>query len=497
MHTLQKLRPWCFIVAFFTVMSCQKPDDVYMNESTSQGKSKIISLEELKAKPKAYEKIIRIIKNQNNRSKSTSAYDENYGISIVTDQILLYEDNGYESLTFSVYPDVDRGFVENLILVKEQDGEYTAYYIMYNFTEDERQRLATGENIAFGHEDYCGVPLDEFDNGVVMKSGGNIYSVSGIYERDGKCYRAVVYRTTVYSGIPGQKEYSEFQTVEVQVDCPQQDVDYSFGDNGGGGDPPAPDFGYHTFNPGELPGSYTGPGHTGSNPIRTTPMVFPGWGGCRQISDLLSNANYKNKLIALAGNVNDTLNEQGATMDINNNIVTLTPGPSLQPNLNPTDKYVAFSHIHNNHPDGTYSIFSFADLQTISVMLHNDKIDTGKFVATLSTSKGTHYAFTISSPKKFKKFFYYFNNSGTSQNMAEMVSSEKKANRLNDIYYKRRNNPKINQTDTDNANVLKQFLTFLMEADLGITLFETDATFETFKKVTLSVNGDISRDECE
>lgn len=71
--------------------------------------------------------------------------------------------------------------------------------------------------------------------------------------------------------------------------------------------------------------------------------------------------------------------------------------------------------------------------------MHNNKIETGNFVATLSTSKGTHYTLTISAPAKFKKFFYYWNNNATSANMNEFMDSFNKAERLHDIYYKRLN----------------------------------------------------------
>lgn len=503
MYTLQKLWPWCFIMAFFTVISCQEPDDIYMNESTSQGKSKIISLEELKVKPKAYEKINRIIGNQHNLSKNTSAYDDNYGVTIVTDQILLYEDSGYESLTFSVYPDEDRGLVENIILVKEQDGEYTAYYMMYDFTEQEKQRLEEGENITFDHPDYSGIPLDEFDNGIVMKSGGN----DGIIRRDGKCYKVVLRRVEVYSNIPGQKEFGKWEVVEIEVGCPEEDPDHSYTDgdyNGGGGVPPIPHFdsGATPYNPGSLPGSYTGPGHSGSNPVMSSPVRFlKNKKECKKINDHMNGLyDLRDKLADLATKVNET-NERGFGMspygnvnEFNNNLpngdIEFTTGPGMVYNV-----------ISHTHTAGKLSVFSFDDLVSIARWIRGGYISdqTNNLIVTLSTQKGTHYVLTINDMTKFKDFFFYKTNyygalSETDQ--PKYSASEAKGYELNRKYYHVDNN-RIMPDESDNEKTLMEFLKFMNEANLGVSLFETDASFQSFTELSLSFFGSkVVRDEC-
>ncbi|EPR74062.1 hypothetical protein ADIWIN_0871 [Winogradskyella psychrotolerans RS-3] len=62
-------------------------------------------------------------------------------------------------------------------------------------------------------------------------------------------------------------------------------------------------------------------------------------------------------------------------------------------------------------------------------------------------------------------------------------------------YFDPKFNPKIKATDpnapnidTLNENDLKEFLNFMDEANIGAHLFETDATFNTFSKLSLKNN---------
>jgi hypothetical protein len=58
------------------------------------------------------------------------------------------------------------------------------------------------------------------------------------------------------------------------------------------------------------------------------------------------------------------------------------------------------------------------------------------------------------------------------------------------------NDPLIQKTDTDNTRVLGYFLDFINEADIGITLFETNASFNSFIKLDKQPNGPIVKTPC-
>lgn len=477
---LNRLRPF-LLLSFFVVLSCQEDYVEYSPQgSSSGGKFKYITFEELKSKPKAYEALRPFLK------ANKDVYYRSYLMTVVTDSILIYTDGVRESLTFQVIPDEERGLLENLVLNLQGNGTYSAYHTAYDLTEEELDKVQLNQSIGLARMSIN--YLHDFDNSRLhLKSnggGGNIYVGD-----DGNCYKQVVNTLQSWSNIPGQLEASEVELAEVRVPCPEEPDDQS----SGGGAPPVviyytvPYFNNQPYVPRVYP-----PGGAGPRDITTKPTITIRGPRreCKKIADriesAIGNLEYRDKIVDLAQNVTDTQNEHGMSVDTEGNFVTLTPGPSLQPNLNPTHKLVSFDHIHNDHPDGTYSVFSFADLRTLSVLLDNDKIEVSEFVATLSTSKGTHYALTISDASKFKKFFYYWNNISSGSNIwtvEEWKESEKKATILEKIYYTNKI-PRIKQTDTNNEAVLKEFLDFLRKADMGVTLFEADASFENFIEVT-------------
>ena len=71
-------------------------------------------------------------------------------------------------------------------------------------------------------------------------------------------------------------------------------------------------------------------------------------------------------------------------------------------------------------------------------------------------------------------------------------SSSQNAWELQEKYYSSKS-ALIKETNTNNEDVLNKFLKFMEEADMGMTVFETDATFETFTKVFLTMSGTVRR----
>lgn len=226
---------------------------------------------------------------------------------------------------------------------------------------------------------------------------------------------------------------------------------------------------------------------------------------CEKITNLLDDPNnslFKQKLLDLATPANLNLNyEKSVSLYENSPNLEehsgLSNTGSTRMNPNPPSNYIAFAHTHPNDSLGTYSIFSFKDLAAMSNSLSTGNLDSSKFVAFLSTSKGTHYALTIDDPNKFLDFFYYWNNSATPSNFSTWYNSYNRAQNLEKVFYLDPNNPLISQTDTNNGNVLVKFLSFMNQADMGVSLFETNSTFDNFTRLSKDSVGTLITENCD
>jgi len=225
---------------------------------------------------------------------------------------------------------------------------------------------------------------------------------------------------------------------------------------------------------------------------------------CRKISTLLNdNPIFKQKLLDLSSNTNLSLGYEKSVGAFENSTNLDEHGgqvgqSSTRMLLDPTNKYVAYVHTHpQNNTTQTYSVFSFTDLKAYAKVLYNNKLNSNTFVAFLVTKKGTRYALTIHNKTKFLNAFYMYNNRYPS-NVEEFVKyqeSKKIIEPLFNEYFNKELTPKIKEIDSNNENVLLQFATFMKSANAGISLFEADATFSSFKRVTANSLG-IKRKPC-
>lgn len=202
-------------------------------------------------------------------------------------------------------------------------------------------------------------------------------------------------------------------------------------------------------------------------------------------SDLNLNSSFE-KAVSLIKGVNPSIAEE-----------TGAAGTAYVqiPNLSSGQRYNASGHNHSNLPGGSYSIFSIGDLQRFSFLLSNGQIISSEFVAFLSTFKGTHYTMTISNQQKFLDFFFSRNVTNLSTDFAKFQRAEVEFRRVL-IKYFNGLTPLIKADDTDNNYVLDKFLDFMNEADLGITLFESNSDFTQFVKVEKGTDGVIQRTPC-
>ncbi|QYJ67369.1 hypothetical protein [Flavobacterium litorale] len=509
MHKAQLKLLYLLLFAILAITGCEH-DDVYMNNQNASANgitTKTISYKELQAMPKA----MAALQSLKQEGRKKSVYNVRYDFSVdTTDIVLTTMDNNYHSLTFSILRDSTYApTIENLVLNWEPYREYRAYLAKYTLTPEEIDKIVNDEFVDLDGKATIET-LPQFDTAAVIraKSGtpGEIVVVNG------ECYRLTYVRVITYSNIPGQREASTWMPKWVKMPCPEEYTDYSLTEGnhpGGAGGVYIPVFNTPYPIPNgpvsELPGISGGSGPSSGNPyhpVLTKPkIVIPNFRECDKVKNALDSGNFRQEVVNLAGTVNDPVNENGVGLNYYGIVMNFTPAPEITAPIPPATSafpngYTVVSHTHNV---GKLSVFSFADFEAIAKLLAKDKINTGIFVATLSTEKGTHYALTISNIVKFKEFFYHrLNNLGTLslENKNKYRNSSENAYKLRKKYFDSEQRL-IKETVTNNTAVLIQFLTFLKEAKMGVTLFETDATFQNFTQVSLKSNGTIRRTNCD
>lgn len=480
------------------------------NPSAGARKSRIINLEELMQIPKAY----AIIEAMGNRRAGRQVDYPYYGFSINTDAVLVIEDKPDMSLTFQMIPDEESPYLQNLILTLEEDGEYSVYFSAYDFKEEVKQKVINNEYIGlteFSIRPLFGISAPGDKPRQVMRNENG----DEVIRKDGKCFQHSLVRTQSYSDIPGQLEFSEITIIEVEVECPKNG-----GDNGGSSStevlgPPRIDPPIRVpLDPAEPwpnppgggvpnPGDPKGPPRLMA-PVRTQPFYdlideASKNRECQKIAAALDlNPLTRQKLAEIAGKVDDPVNEHGFGVMRNGEILDFTPAPALFIPATPFHRYTVISHVHNNPQGGTYSVFSWDDLLKFAELLNHGNINHETFVGTLSTKKGTHYAITINNITKFKDFWYSkftdIRDVDTYEERQKMKQSYEIIDKVSKKYY----GPKglIQEENVNNELMLSHFLNFMNESNIGLSVFEADASFQNFSKVDVNSNGSNKRRPC-
>ncbi len=506
--TLKKLQPLLLVVLL--AFTCCQQDDVYMNDSNASSAftSRTITYKELKAMPKA----MSALEHLKQQRLKKSVYSKRYDFTVDTTNIVMIEmDNNYHSLTFTISRDSTYDeTIENLVLNWEPYQNYRAYLTTYYLTQEEIDKVANDEYIDLEPEGKATiVDLPQFETGMIIKSAGSGEEQGDIVMIDGKCYRKKMKRLASTTNAQGQLVASEFIMVLEPVEpCPEEYSNYSFTEGnhpeGGGGDGGVPIPIFNTPYPtptgpiADLQG-ISGGGSTKPSPyhpVLTKPQIIANQAQCKKIKEALNGNTYITNLEGLASLVNDP-KEYGSGLDSSGNVTYFPPGDVVK--ILPPPEGTTYTIVSHTHDAGKLSVFSFTDLEAIAKLLLDNHINTDTFVATLSTQKGTHYVLTISTPKKFKDFFYskihFIQDLDLQYHNTYRNKSENMKN-LADKYYNSETRL-ISENNSNNAAVLQQFLAFLKEADMGVNLFETDATFQNFQEVSLKADGSIKRSACK
>jgi len=215
---------------------------------------------------------------------------------------------------------------------------------------------------------------------------------------------------------------------------------------------------------------------------------------CKKLKAILEDSIYMEKIRNLK-NLDGLEYETTVTRTVDGSINEYQGAPnstSVVVPTQPTSKYNAVSHVHNEKDTiTTYSVPSVSDLGWIAERYREGFLDSRKFVAFLATADDTYYAITINNISKLKKFWDYKKMHDASLPQAERNALFNKfvlKSALMEEYFLHETNAKIKKT-TNSIISEKLLMEFLDKADMGFTVFRTDEDFETFNKIEINNQG--------
>ncbi len=162
----------------------------------------------------------------------------------------------------------------------------------------------------------------------------------------------------------------------------------------------------------------------------------------------------------------------------------------------------AFAHTHDSCPTGTYSVFSWADLQTFAEQSYNNKLE-DDFIAFLATNNGTEFVLSIRDASKLIEFFgpvvRPIPNSSDVAAYRKFQNATFKRSMIHKKYYSS-STPLIDEIHTtpfELENELKAFLMMIKEADLGVEIFRPKiGDPDNYEKLELDNTNNIKTTSC-
>lgn len=487
------------LLLILVLVSCQQDDNI-KNMNSSSG-FKTISFEDLQSQPKALQKINSIITSMESKS---GVYDSKYRFTVNTDQILMFEDSGFQSFTFSITPDHDKGYVENLVLNLEEDGSYSVYCAIYNLTSQEKELLAQNKHVDLNRKSFL-CPLPEFSTTTIIKSN----QIGVPYMVNGGCYVIMFVRAGSWSNIPSQIEASIWIEQEVEIPshfCEEENPDYSFTEYGGGGGPepipyfdtPVPVWEAPITDTDGPAGNWGNGGNQGDKPkpIITRPILKePGIisDNCTDLKNKSDNAVFKAKL--------DELRGKAASQNFESGYVTYSDAQgnmSFSPELKGTGnnqlegKAVvidltsggastdAINVVHSHLDDGsTYKIFTPADLYSFCRLVKESNKPASDLAMYVVTGSGT-FALKVRDAAVFESYLINF-----------LVN----ANALDKDF------ERYVKIDSPLDKQIKGFLKFMKysfgDSDVNVDLYQLDVANNTWSNLELNDFESVKKRKCQ
>lgn len=494
-HRIKKyLQLGIFIFGISLILiNCERDFEIkedIIQEDFSKLTVRTIDLSEVERNAKVFGKIKSLVESSESAKYSRDTIVNNeYDFYIDTDKVKYVENGIYNSYNFEVIREnPEDGKLENLFLTLNADYEYEAFIIKYDFTREELNNMT---EVELNNRTTQYTPID-FDSSII--NGRNFQRFSEIIcesQYQYECWEDPI--TGIYGfevcgwvseivctggGGPGPGPST---SDDNWSDDPNDGVDTS-NENGGQGGSPSTN---------GSPGSSGSPPYSAPNCV-DCPEIVDFTNECNKIDSLfINNPTLKQKLITLKSLTGASTERGKYKLNSTTLIQNMPVGDDAQVDMpipTGTQKYEMIAHTHNAPASATYSVFSFEDILAMNTLLRLGKIDVSKFTAFLMTADGTNYAFTINNSTQFLKVFATkFDADFDSISAVNRYNANVKYYRGDQV-----NNlsPLIIENSSDNLKDEKLFLEFLKDANMGLSLFEVNDTFDSYEMVTYNSRTD-------
>lgn len=479
------------------IVSCTLENEVLHEHNHKNGiKIETMSYAELMKNNQFSRAVKRIPKKQviTQDFMGRSVVEDTYGFTILDAPVKVIEVDNKTTYTLQVVSDDNTtGELENLILFENPIDDKIGHLVTYNTLATASE--TENEIVEAGIKEATTITTTDTNKGIVSmvlsyycKAYGTSKDCGGTDAATG-CYQ--YWEMTVSSGggdgAAGFGEPADAGNAEIGV------VEGS----GGNANPPSEEEDNSVvISPTHCPGGCPAIEEEEEEDLAANP--------CKKISKQLTKfPTMKQGLIDLATKTSETVENgiyalDGYTGTETDAIKTVPAGTAggVEFDPNPPTKYVMMAHTHNSPANSTYSIFSWDDLTVITLLLFKDQIEVNEFVFYVITADGTRYALTINDKEKFMKYIFDMKKMplGTPVDLERM----RKKGQIEYEYYSKDNGniPLIKENSNPDDDKLN-FLKMMKKADIGADLFEVDATFTTFTKLTLNNTNTIIPTPCQ
>lgn len=435
---------------------------------------------------------------QKKGSTAKTVMEDTHGFSIMPDIAKVIQDGAYTTYTFQIKREISNpAFFENLVIRMDSLNQANAYLVKYTPTSP---LTPSEEHASFHFKGTVNINQIEYDITPTAKElhcvTANVLMCNQAWTNGGS--------TEPHVATANCNDPSHLFTVTT-VDCSMTGAGGAgagsgYGGGNGGTIATEPGVGHSGGGSGNSGGTGNG---GGTNPPVTTAPVYITPADCITISDQFTKfPSLKQELVNLAGTTsqnheNGIFIDKSATEQTANPFQTIPQGTGgvIKTNTNPSQPYVMLAHTHDAYGSdgtGTYSIFSSGDMAVISNLIQKNKIDLDNFVFYVITADGTRYAITVNCAECLKPFCYPCESSGVGTPV-----DTKKIIKKGELFNKFYNKLDGIHSQSNPQDDIKTFLKFVQAANLGVNLFEVDATFSNFQKLELdSKTSDIIRKPC-